>query len=809
MRPVDISEGVRNPGHWRYRTTVTAWAIQRALSWKRAGADVVASCVAGHGWGATVTLTPWAPNAVRCRFSAGTVLPGPALSYVTGSPDPRTQANVRESDDTLWLSAGDLEVEITRDPWSLAFRMRDGRPLTREVSDDVNLKGEFLGWPTGFEYEGAERTPLRRVIRGVETLLLDPADHWYGLGEKFTPLDKRGRTITIWQDNAAGARTEAAYKNIPLVMTPRGYGVFVNSTSKVTFWLGSRSNRTWTFDVPGGAFEYFFIAGTLEEILTSYAGLTGFPPVPPKWSLGLWTSTCFRPTDDAKVRERARRLREEKIPADVIHLDSFWQPAMHWCDLTWDRVAFPQPEQMVADLHRQGYKVCLWENTYVPIHSPRFQEGVAGGYFLTQPDGSVYTPQLWAGAGGDSGSMCAIIDLTNPAAADWFRGLHEPLLAMGVDTLKTDFGEEIPADAVFHNGRTGAEMRNLYGRLYQELVFDLLRKRDGRAVIWARAASPGSQRFPVHWSGDPQCTYEDMAATLRGGLSAGMSGLAFWSHDLGGFKGTPSPDLYIRWTQFGLLSGFARYHGTTLRDPWLFGEEALSIFRRYAELRYRLLPYLYTYAWEAADTGLPVMRPLALRYQEDPATYGIDLQYLLGDELLVAPVFTPDGRATVYLPRGRWTDFWSDRVYQGPSALHLTAPLDVLPIFVRENSLLPLGPIIQHVDEHPADPLTVEAYATDQAAFTVRADEGATDLRVRRAGTDLEFEASAAPVTYVVRFHGCAGAEGAVADGSPIPRAASEAELAKKLQGWVDGPEIVVVKARARRIRATGCRFSG
>ena len=789
-------------------TTVTAWAIQRVVSSQLTGKDVVISCVAGHVGGAMVTVTPWAPNVVRCRFEAGTVPPSPALSYVTGEPDPDTHVDVHESDENLRLSTEALEIEITRDPWNLAFRTRGGLPLTREVGDDTNLKGEFLGWPTGFEVEGAERIPVRRVIRGFETLLLDPADHWYGLGEKFTPLDKRGRTMTIWQDNAAGARTEAAYKNIPLVMTPRGYGIFVNSTSKVTFWLGSRSNRTWTFDVPGGAFEYFFIAGTLEEILTSYAKLTGFPPVPPKWSLGLWTSTCFDRADEASVRERARRLRAEKIPADVIHLDSYWQPDLQWCDLSWDRAAFPQPERMIADLHRQGYKVCLWENPYVSIHSPRFREGAARGYFLTQPDGAVYTPQLWAGAGGSPRSLCAIVDLTNPAAAAWFRDLHEPLLAMGVDTFKTDFGEEIPADAVFHNGRTGAEMRNLYARLYQELVFDLLRKRYGRAVIWARAACPGAQRFPVHWSGDPHCTYEDMASTLRGGLSAGMSGLAFWSHDLGGFKGMPAPDLYLRWAQFSLLSGLARYHGTTPRDPWLFGEEALAIFRRYAELRYRLLPYLYSYAWKAAETGLPLMRPLVLRYQDDPATFGIDLQYLLGDELLVAPVFTPESRVTVYLPRGRWTDFWTDETHHGPTMLRLTVPLDATPMFVRENSLLPLAPVVQHVDERPADPLTVEAYATSDAAFTVRGDEGGTDLRVRRAGAELEFEASAAPVTYVVRFHGCAAAEAAAADGSPVPRAASEDDLGARLQGWTDGRGAVVVKARARRIRVTGCRFS-
>lgn len=788
--------------------TLQTWAIQRMLSWKAGDRGAECACVAGGVGGAAVTLTPWAPNAVRCRITAGTLPAAGGFSYLADAPDPAVRADVTERPGGIALVLERLTVEVGRDPWSLMFRNADGGVLTRQVADDLDLRGNYLGPPPGFEVEGAGRAPARRIARTFETLLLRPEDHWYGLGEKFMPLDKLGRTVTTWQSNAAGARSELAYKNIPFVMTPRGYGIFVNTTSEVKFWLGSRSNRTWTIDVPGGDLEYVFIAGTLEEILRTYAGLTGMPAVPPRWSFGLWTSTCFAPTSDASVRRRAARLREERIPADVIHLDCYWQAPMQWSDLTWDPETFPDPATMIADLHADGYKVCLWENPYVSVHSRRFREGAEHGYFLRQPDGTVYTAQLWAGAGGDPRALCAIVDFTNPAAAAWFRRLHDPLLAMGVDTFKTDFGEEIPPDAVFHNGRTGAEMRNLYARLYQELVFTMLRERRGRAVIWARSASPGVQRFPAHWSGDPHCTYEDMAATLRGGLSAGMSGLAFWSHDLGGFKGTPSPDLYVRWIQWGLLSTHARYHGTTLRDPWEFGEEATAIFRRYAELRYRLLPYLYTYAIRAAETGLPVMRPLVLRHQDDPATYGIDLEYLLGDELLVAPVFDDAGKVTVYLPRGRWTDFWTGEVQRGPTTLRMTAPLDVLPVFVRENSLLPLGPVMQYVDERATDPLTIEAYVTTTAAFALRADEGTTDLRVSRRRGAVVFDASSASPTYVVRVHGAAAAESAAAGGAALARTETEEDLAARPSGWTVTPEAVVVKARARRIELAGCAFS-
>ncbi len=784
---------------------VTACPIERVHAWSATPEGMVLSCVAGRVWCATVRLTPWAPNIIRYRLTAGPHAGAPAPAYPIRDPDPNVGHEIRETAAGWRLETDALVLEIGRTPWTLAYRTGEGRPLTRQVADDVNLGGDVLGPAPGFELDGASQDPARQARRGFETLLLDPHDHWYGFGEKFTDLDKRGQTIDVWQENAAGARTGAAYKNIPLMMTPRGYGVFVNSTARVTCWMGSRSTRTWSLAVPGDTVEYFFIAGTLAEILESYARLTGFPPVPPRWSFGLWASTSFVPIDQAQVGARARRLRREGIPADVVHLDATWQRAEERSDLRWDPEAFPDPARLISDLHGLGYKVSLWENPYVSIHSSLFQEGAARGYFLRRPDGSVYTPQIGSGAGGRRYPLCAIVDFTNPAAAEWFRALHAPLLEAGVDTFKTDFGEEIPVDAVFHNGRTGAEMRNMYARLYQELVFTMLRERHGVAVIWARAACPGAQQFPVHWSGDPHCTYEDMAATLRGGLSAGMSGVAFWSHDIGGFYGTPTPDLYVRWAQFGLLSGHARYHGTTVRDPWAFGDDILAIFRRYAVLRSRLVPYLYTYACCAAETGLPLMRPLVLRYQDDPATYGIDLQYLLGDELLIAPVFDPDGRVAAYLPRGRWTDFWTGEVIQGPCAIRRLAPRDVLPVYVRENSLVPLGPPLQYAGERPCDPLTVEAYVTAEARFTLRGEDEQLPLTVRREGPAFDFEAGAAAATYTVRFHGAGDAAAATADGRPLARVADPAELDRISEGWVVASGVVTVKARARRIRLAGC----
>lgn len=782
----------------------TYYPIQRALEFHRNERGGVFSCIAGTIGAARVEFAAWAPNILRVRATAGSLSRPKPPSYVSGAPG-APEMTLETSARAVVLHTPAVVAEVQLDPWTIGFRLPNGRGLTHQVHDDTDLTGTVLGPAPGFEVEddGELNVPVGRVVRSVETLRLDPADHFYGLGEKFTRFDKVGQTIAMWQHNAYGARTERAYKNIPFFMTPRGYGLFVDSTARVVFHLGTLSSRSFTIEVPGDEVDYYLIVGSPAEILEAYASLTGKPTVPPKWAFGLWASTSFIPATQDSVLARAERLRAERIPSDVMNLDCYWQAPMRWSELEWDRQAFPNPSDLLAALHRLGFRVCLWENPYVSIHTRMFEEGAARGYFVRQPDGSITIARLWGGA---RASLCAIVDVTNPEAAAWFREKHRPLLEMGADTFKTDFAEEIPEDAVFHNGERGAVMRNLYALLYQQLVFETVQQHHGRGIIWARAGAPGVQRFPVHWSGDPHCTYEDMAATLRGGLSAALSGLAFWSHDIGGFWGTPTANLFIRWAQFGLLSAFSRYHGASLRDPWEFGEDAVAIFRRYTLLRYRLIPYLYSTAWQAARTGLPVMRPMVLAFPDDPATYTLDLQFMLGDTLLVAPVFDPDGQVTVYLPDGPWVDFWTGGIYRGPATIRRVVPLDECPLFVRGESLLPLGPEVQRVGERPADPLTIEAYMQDRAGFVLHDDDGDLALSGRREGRDLIFEASDTRVTYVVRAHGWGAPEAIEADGRVLPGVAGPAALEERAEGWSPGERGVVVKARARAIRLRGCK---
>ena len=714
--------------------------IARALAWERTPDGIELQCVTEGLAAARVALSAVAPRVVRVRVTAGPLGAAKKFSYVIGRPDTGPWS-VDAAANRVTLRTAHLVVEASLDPWQLTYRTTDGRLLTHEVPDDTNFAGQRFGPRPGFQVESGPNDPARRVLGVVETLLLDPEDHFYGSGERFTRLDLVGRTVRIWNRNSYGARSELAYKNLPLVVGSRGYGIFVDVPTAVTFHLGSASNRAYTVEAAGEELDYYLIAGTPKEIVSAYTELTGRPAVPPEWAFGLWASTCFVQFTTASVLEIARRLRAEGIPCDVFHLDSFWQRALMWCDFEWDSARIPDPKHLLAELHREGFHNCLWINPYVSLQSALYREGASHGYFLRRPDGTVYHPVVWSQRTERGMGLCAIVDFTNPAAAAWYRGKLEAQLAIGADSFKPDFAEEIPDDAVFANGLTGAEMHNPYPLLYQKEVFDATRAHASRVVAWSRSAAPGVQRYPGHWSGDPECTFLDLANTLRGGLAAAMSGLAYWSHDIGGFWGDPSPDLFVRWAQAGFLSGLSRYHGATAREPWRFGDEALRIFRQYARLRSRLVPYLVAYGWQASEDGVPLMRPMVMEFPDDPAGYAFDLQYCLGRELLVSPVVRADGWVTTYLPRGRWTDWWSGALHEGSTTIRRQVPLRELPLYVRENSLVVLGPERSHVGERPADPLTVEAFVTTAAAFALRGDGGAVDLACRRRGGELTFEA--------------------------------------------------------------------
>jgi alpha-D-xyloside xylohydrolase len=420
---------------------------------------------------------------------------------------------------------------------------------------------------------------------------------------------------------------------------------------------------------------------------------------------------------------------------------------------------------LIEVLHRLGLRLSLWEHPYISVESELFAVGKEKGYFVRRPDGEVYAidyglslspkpdGRVRLAAGRDSwNAPAAMVDFTNPEAVLWYKDLHRPLLRMGVDAFKTDFGEDIPADAVFANGQTGATMHNLYPLLYNRAVFEVTQEEKGYGVVWARSGFAGSQLYPLVWSGDPAADFQSLASTVRGGLSAGLSGLPFWSSDIGGYRGAPPAELYVRWAQFGFFCSHSRMHGDSPREPWVFGEEAAAIVRRYALLRYELFPYIYSAAFEAGLEGLPIIRALPLVFPDDPNVFDKDFEYMFGPWFLVAPVVEPGGKREVYLPEGVWFDYWTGETLVGPRNLSLLVPLDVLPLYVRGGAIIPRMARVRRIPEERLDPVVVEVWPHSQSSYNLYEDEGVTELKCDRRKGEVALEWSG-PLTRRVILH--------------------------------------------------------
>ena len=413
--------------------------------------------------------------------------------------------------------------------------------------------------------------------------------------------------------------------------------------------------------------------------------------------------TCALPIFSAFIDGMARR----DIPLSVFHFDCFWMKGYNWCDFEWDPETFPDPEGMLRRYHEKGLRLCCWINPYIAQQSPLFEEGMKGGYLLKKKNGDVWQTDLWqAGMG--------IVDVTNPTAREWYCGYLKKLLAMGVDCLKTDFGERIPVkDIAYFDGSSPLHMHNYYTFLYNQMVFETIREArgEGEAILFARSATAGSQQFPVHWGGDNSASYVSMAETLRAGLSMSHSGFGYWSHDISGFESTAPADVYKRWVQFGLLSSHSRLHGSSsYRVPWAFDEESVDVVRKFTRLKCRLMPYLYGAMMEAHEHGTPMMRPMLLEFPEDPACETLDRQYMLGDSLLVAPIFRKDGNVDYYLPEGRWTNLLSGEEKDGGRWTRETHDFMSLPLMVRPGTVLPLGACDDKPDYDYADGVELHVF---------------------------------------------------------------------------------------------------
>ena len=628
----------------------------------------------------TLEITSPAPEILRVRtyHHKGSVGDSPSFDLELTDELP---LKVTDSQETLDIASGSLTLSISKKNWSMTY-LRNGKVITRSTGRDLALmKTDWKGY--AYDHGDNEETYMRQMLS------LSVGELVYGMGERFTPFVKNGQSVDIWNADG-GTSTEQSYKNIPFYLTNKGYGVLVNHPERVSFEVATEMVTRTEFSVEGGYLDYFLINGpTMKEVLMRYTDLIGKPSLPAPWTFGLWLSTSFTTNyDEETVMSFVDGMLNRGIPLRTFHFDCFWMKEFHWSDFVWDSRVFPDPRGMLERIKAKGLNICVWINSYIGQESCLFDEGMEKGYFIKRSNGQVWQWDMWQPG-------MALVDFTNPAAWKWFQDKLEILLDMGVDCFKTDFGERIPSkDVVYFDGSNPEKMHNYYTYLYNKCVYELLERKRGKgqAVLFARSATVGGQKFPVHWGGDCWSDYESMEESLRGGLSLLISGFGFWAHDIGGFESTSTADVYKRWVAFGLLSSHSRLHGSSsYRVPWAYDEEAVDVVRFFTRLKARLMPYLYKTSVDTSRSGIPTMRSMVLEYTGDKTCHYVDKQYMLGDALLVAPIFNDQGIAEYYLPEGLWTDFFTGEEKRGPGWINEKHGYLSIPLMVRENSIVCLG----------------------------------------------------------------------------------------------------------------------
>jgi alpha-D-xyloside xylohydrolase len=559
-----------------------------------------------------------------------------------------------------------------------------------------------------FEESLRDALPGLVVQRGDGTIStgfavqIAPDEHFCGTGERFDRLDLYGRRIDLVNDDARGVNNSRAYKNVPFCMSSRGYGLFVHSTAKMRLDIGAHSHRSLQWILNDTAIDLFCVGGRgLGDVLRNYQRITGSPRMPSLWSFGTWMSRMTYLSDE-QVTGIAQRLRDEQYPMDVLHLDTGWFAEDWKCDWRFSDTSFPNPPDFFQRMLDQGFHVSLWQYPYIN-RDVSLSETAFANHYIGQP--TTETPDVVGGDSVGSQTWGDTLDFTNPAATEWYKDLLRGVLKQGAAAIKADFGENINEQAIYR--AIDPQMyRNLYALLYQRAVWDVTEEVNGNRIIWARSSWAGSQRYPVHWGGDAACSFDALATSIWGGLQLGLSGFAFWSHDVGGFHGVPdfmndkpSEQLYLRWTQVGVFTSHMRYHGTTPREPWEYPGVADAV-RQWLRLRYALLPYILAESEKCCANGRPMLRALPLEWNDDPVVWSIQDEYLFGDAFLVCPVLNAQDTRDIYLPEGDWVDFWTGEAITGPAwrrGVHV--PLDHMPIYVRRGARVPFAEPVQHTGE--------------------------------------------------------------------------------------------------------------
>lgn len=653
--------------------------------------------------------------------------------------DSNVEVFIEENEDFAKLTSGNTSVIINKgNLWSIGYYYNE----------------EYL---TSSEEHGAAYIIDENGKCHIREMLnISPRECIYGLGERFTAYVKNGQTVNMWNEDG-GTCTEISYKNVPFFISNRKYGVFVNDSGFVSYEVGTEVVSKTQFSIQDETLEYYFIAsGSIKGVIENYTTLTGKPALPPAWSFGLWLSTSFSTDyDDTTINSFIDGMIDRGIPLNVFHFDCFWMKAFRWCNMEFDDENFKNPKEFLSKIKDRGIKICVWINPYVGQLSSMFEEGKKNGFFIKRTNGDVWQCDMWQ-------SGMAVVDFTNPKACKWYAEKLENLIDLGVDTFKTDFGERIPWQNVeFYNGADPIRMHNYYSYIYNKCVFEVLEKRFGKdkALVFARSGTLGGQKFPVHWGGDSTANYESMAETLRGGLSLSMSGYSFWSHDIGGFETTATPDLYKRWVAFGLFSSHSRLHGSkTYRVPWDFDKESVEVLRFFTNLKCSLMPYLFSQSVHAHNSGVPVLRSMIMEFEDDLSCTYLDLQYMFGDNLLVAPIFNDKSTASYYLPKGKWTNIINNKLIEGEKWIEEKHEYLSIPVLARENSIIPFGNNKDRCDYKYMDNITFHIYEiSDNSSieFAIFDTEASLVCKVKalRICDNITVRVSDAPYKWKVILH--------------------------------------------------------
>lgn len=629
---------------------------------------------------------------IRFRYAEGEKELVNNTPMVVGTFKGPKSCKVSVDGETAQITTASSQVNIDLSCLRVEIHNREGETICGISGPERNSFLEWDSFETGVCRSRQDGSPI-----SVEKFDLHPHEAIFGLGEKFMKLNKVGQTIDLNMANGHGVTTPRSYKNIPFFVSTKGYGVFFNHSSRMTLWVGSMSATDIQIATEDDFLDYYVILGDIKQILSQYTDITGKGVVPPKWTFGYWQSKISYTSADETL-DIARKLRENKVPCDVIHLDTYWFKKEWYCDLEFDKTRFPDPKAYMAELAKMGFKISLWQLPYIPQGSQLFNELEAVYGFVKNKEGNIYTGSFDLRYFATAGRV-GCIDFTNPKAVQIYQKWLRKLFKLGVKVIKTDFGESAPVDGIYYDGTLGHRMHNLYPLLYNRTASEVTKEETGDSVEWARSAWAGSQRYPLHWGGDSSPNWANMIPQLDGGLSFGLSGFQFWSQDIGGFLGPTSSNLLIRWMQMGLFLSHSRIHGSGDRELYKFEPKVLRICRNYINLRYQLMPYIYGSAFSCVERSLPMARALVVDYQNDPTVWDISDEYLLGDSILVAPITDPSNKRAVYLPEGTWTDWWTGEQLAGRRWLDIEADIETLPLYVREGAIIPMGPVMQYVDE--------------------------------------------------------------------------------------------------------------